>query len=274
MSDIGVSLETSVLCGFGENHAQEDLLDYFGSCQDMLSVLKKQGVKFIEIRKISYGEKTLALKTAFKTVFDAGLDVHLYINLNDKVYANEFCDYFEQIHSKLSFVVQGIANRSTLSENRKATSYIMRNFADESKRRGLDYKFYLENGSDMSSGYLCQECEQIQKELMLVSRKSVRACMNLANRVINTRYADKELPIVPEKRVLDLTKHIIVSNVSHNGKTEYDLSDPSTEIKMLLNELQSKHDVSYCIRLNPENCKGNPGKDLIDSINYLKNYTK
>lgn len=274
MADIGVSLETCVLCGFGQNHSQEGLLDYFGSCEDMLCAFKELGVKFVEIRKVSYGENTNALKIACQTVKNAALDVHLYINQTDKVYANEFCDYFEQIGSKLVFVMQGISNRKTLFENRQITSSIMRDFSDESKRRSLDYMFYLENGLDFSSGFLCQECEQTEKELMLISRNNVKACLNLANRVVNTRYADKELFLVPGKRMLDLTKHVIVSNITQGAKDQYPLYDVCPDIETLLDELKNKNDISYCIRLNPENCKGNPGKDLIDSINYLKNYVK
>lgn len=276
MADIGVSLEYAVLCGFGQNHEQEKMLDYFGSCERMLSRLSELGVKFIELCNVSHGDNKLPIKVAYYSVKNAGLSMNFHINQTDKVYAHEFCDYFEDITTKANFTLKSISTRPSLSENRMVTANVLRSYSDEANRRGLEYTFCLENGFDMQKGYLCQECEQIEKTLILTSRKSVGACFNFANRVINSKYADNQLELVPSKRFCSFVNQIYVSNVMENGRTCGPLYNICPEIQELLKMFcDFGYDKKYCIRLNEQSFAGqyNPGKALEDSVIALRQFT-
>ncbi len=275
MAEVSVRLPYKIIANFGETKQQEALIDYFGSSKQLLLALKNFGVSSVEVTDIYCNDNIRLIERVSRTIKNAGLkaNFHLY-----QIYSTPYTDFFEfysQFTQSTSFIMHGINENKLMSQNRGQTAKFLRQFSDYSARKKCDHRFYLSNGKYMANGHLIEECEEIEKILLIVSRKNVGACFDFVSRIVSTKYADKTRSLIPDERFYKFIKYVNVGNFLPGDYENAPLYDLCDESRTLLEYFSDRNfDGTYNLKIDFERyyTTKNPGKALCDSLIKLNEF--
>ncbi len=237
---IGTSLALGILTGNPATEADKALLDAAGGPKALLERFRALGVGAIELRSVRPDTPRQITQACAALVLEAGLALTIHATLTDtdarSFYAalDPALKLLPKDHIRVPLTVHPLRTGSEPLDQ-SGTVRLLRLFADEAERRGLNVALALENCRIHRSGLSIMDCQGVTTTALEADRKNVGVCFDFGHLYSNFLTFPECTPFLPPEPFLRAAVHTHIHGVT--GTTHCPLTDESLPLEDYLRHL-------------------------------------